>query len=300
MITSSKKMIISAVLAVLIAGFILAVASYAWMNLTGKVYANADRLEVIAPQSILIACQKPDGSDPSDEDYSSSVNISSLLTNYKKLMPMSTYSGVDGTLFATKAVNALGMSDSLSIFYSAGIPVTKENNGYYLDIPIWFKNLSTENVQIALLIDSGATSISGTGEPDENLWKTTRVAFLSDNKTKNSLFTNNAVTDIIPVTYNDQTPRVYAPDESDTISVIKTVDSEGKKLGEQPAPLYLTDSDNLLFILPSAQNMTEGGALVSTPVKITLRIWIEGEDSYCRSEYSTEEVSIVLVFNIKD
>lgn len=239
-------------------------------------------------------------------------------TKYKADVTSSTYSTSatgDQAMATAHAVTGStdkwGDKDTASNGYNAASEWLETNDdGYYVDIPIWFRTSSMSGAELkvsAYVIPQGATTATAAGENDRDLYKAVRVAILNADGTARS--------NIIPVANglgNDY--KVAASPYSGT----SIVDVYGDKLNMGNGSAVTNGVANATGDLSStniysaytaytanASVATLAAPTVSNGVKteeygaatqVWVRVWLEGEDVDCWNDNAGQDWSINLKF----
>lgn len=296
---AKQRKLIPAIAMLLVAAVTLTSASYAWFTMSREVTANGIQLTAKAPTNLLIASgagtpdgdPKWDGSNHTKYDFSTIVTLTSG-TNAGKLIPASTMDGLE-LWYPTNLTKLDGTFDTAkTTFEKATKGITSgtgaDNDGYYVDIPLWIKNAGTETVKVVLKTqaaeqdDTNLTAITATTGEGENLElaKAARFAILNEAR-------GAAITASGKYMYKSSAAEYF------TTGPIKTVDT-GTKLGteatqaEEEAIRWasLTDnSENVLFELDG-----------ETEKEFIVRVWLEGQDKSCHTDNQKGKINIQLVF----
>jgi hypothetical protein len=171
-----------------------------------------------------------------------------------------------------------------------------KDDGYYIDIPVWFRTSSkdTVNLQVQGYVVAGDTdankvaTATTNSEVDEKLFKAVRVAVLNSDATA-------TVSKIIPLTdtgfgtgtaitsnyYN----RVSA--EANAVKAAGT----GASTTTYGQALIGTSSDTITVTAATADNNGYGVA-----TKYVIRVWLEGEDQDCWNATAGQDWKIALKF----
>ena len=182
-------------------------------------------------------------------------------------------------------------------FQTAGASSETESNltadtkgeGYYLDIPVWFRTTNVEDVKLGVdvtVTDPNAADDNTKGD----LYKATRVAFLtSDKTTANGVFLG-AETDVDNGYYKKKAVRANTgTSENDyygTVTVAKEVTAN--TAGQ------VTNSDSTE--VANVTGVGTGKTGYSTPAKYYIRVWLEGEDVNCWNVNAGQSFNVDLKF----
>ena len=190
---SNKNLIMSSFFMFAISLVCLMTASYAWFSMAGSVEGHSPEFSASAPENLQISS---DG-----ENWASSISVSLGNASELQINPASSYTGIDGKIFYTEKVND-EVSDDNTEFEVARNNVTKEKEGYYLDVPLWIRTTGDKEVKIALDVEDTQNTFAKDLDKDGNVTenkeiaKAVRIGFINPNKDKNALNTD------IPLVYN--------------------------------------------------------------------------------------------------
>lgn len=204
---------------------------------------------------------------------------------------------------------------------------TTNDDGYYIDIPVWLRttSLNTQDIYVTGYVLDKTAETNDDSDTDD-LYKAVRVAVLGTetvtaNSTTAGAGTGCLVLKDANVTFaNLSTATFYAnkPDmtsefgvlDSDNYSATGTsnksgiagltgrmTNNDGKIYGMSDTTPTLTeitynDGDDKVCTLPAAQSSTTFGI----PVKLIIRVWLEGEDGNCWNENAGQDWNIALKF----
>ena len=279
MIKTTKDMsLYSAAVSALLAILVLSYATYAWFDMGRGVLASGIQLGVIAPKDIEISFDEVNWDTAIVADLDALDTAGVLENGY--IMPATSFTGFDGSVFETAYAKVSGESDENTKFQLAtGI---QDDDGYYIDIPLHFRTAS--DVDLNLKLVESLTEIGCVeGRPDEDIYKCARVAFLAEGKSANAV--------------NTSVPLVLASGDNSTISVVQSIDGGG--IATKIAPEYISFSggfseDPVVFVGRADYSSGETVHITST----VLRIWIEGEDAFCRSAAGGQSFAVKLAFEV--
>ena len=200
------------------------------------------------------------------------------------------------------------------------------DDGYYVDIPVWLRttSLNTQDIYVTgYVLDK--TAETGDDADTDDLYKAVRVAILGTetvtaNGTTEGTGTGCLVLKDANVTYaNLNTATFYAnkPNmtsefgilDSDNYSGIGTSNKSGtNSVGRMTSPdgeiygisattptytkITYNDGGDKVCTLPAATASTTPG----TPVKLVIRVWLEGDDGNCWNENAGQDWNIALKF----
>ncbi len=300
-----RNKLIPAIAMLAVSAVTLTTASYAWFTMSKEVSVTGIQLQATAPDNVLIAM----ASTTSSGNTTTNPEIADPVwdtTNYKthfkpavelgnpqfmrrgseKLKPASSLTGKE--LFYTDGADQAGAAVAdQSIFTKVNTTTPNQqsasggNDGYYVDANLWIMTTGETDVNLALDMTKSNIEIVGTG----NLYKAVRVAFL------------NAAADA-PSNGSDALVFEKGADNADG----KVVIAEGAyKTAEPDATtddsVFLTDlgkgASKTICTLAKA-NMSSDSPY--TPTKITIRIWLEGQDAECITDNANQTFKFNLVF----
>lgn len=265
---NSSKLIIAIAL-VLVSAVMLSTASYAWFTMQKEASVQKFNLTATAPTSIQIVVGH--NVDPTSDAWKSTITFDS--TNLKAFKPASSVDGID--MYNIKDETKEAPQDlGTNVFVSVDTKVSETEDGYYLDIPLSFRTLGNTDVEnLALDVTGSNIALSDNGGTKE-IYKAVRVAFLNESG-KAAVITG--------------TNNVWAPITNGTVNgtALKAAES--------------TDavSSQLIFTGKTAvvPKLNKGdGSKPGDPTKITVRIWIEGQDTFCKSLNAGGSFSVSLKF----
>lgn len=265
-----SRKLIPTILMLAVAAAMLATASYAWFSMNSEVTAGGLSVSAGAPTNLLISTN--------GTDYGYEATFAAH-TGTGKLQPMSTATPHDtNTFFALSNSASVGPEGGTatddSTFVSTATPLTVGSNedGYYMDYTVYLKmSDGSPSAQVYL---SGLTIQDSTST---SLCNAVRVALI-----QTDVVLGESVTDTIAI---------YGVDENDyTSPVYPIVSTSG------------TISDSTLQTETGAGTYSyrEGyGVSVtsSEAVELTVRVWVEGQDSDCKNANAGATFDISLTFS---
>lgn len=324
--TSAKKKLIPAVAMLTTSAVMLSTATYAWFTMSREVEVTGIKLTATTPQTIEVSLGRATTqatidnttwatapkNDAADTDlWSNKAATSSVYASFGKLIPASS-TDVTNLYYTTKAkengksvditgANAFTQATENNnagwTFQTAGASSETESNltadtkgeGYYLDIPVWFRTTSIDDVKLGVdvtVTDPNAADDNTKGD----LYKATRVAFLtSDKTTANGVFLG-AETDVDNGYYKKKAVRANTgTSENDyygTVTVAKEVTAN--TAGQ------VTNSDSTE--VANVTGVGTGKTGYSTPAKYYIRVWLEGEDVNCWNVNAGQSFNVDLKF----
>ncbi len=297
---------------------------------------NADNGNVQAPSA---------GNNATDMlDWSNSVDISAYYL-LGKIIPASSNTGA--SVFLTPDANGVGktLSDDAK-FYTAANGLTAQSeagdgagsgkfnttlhaktsasdtwtgktdaiawnntndDGYYVDIPVWIRtsSQSAQNITVdAYVVPKGATTSTAAGEGDRDLYKAVRVAILdTSGGTSNLLAVKDGLDGSTYMTLADP----YASSNTNTVftagyynraaapssgkNAVSAVSTEGT---DSPTYADAVQYNNSVRV---AQLAAGNGTTYGTATKLFIRVWLEGEDVDCWNANAGQDFSINLKFS---
>lgn len=279
--------------AAFICGLALLTLSYsvfAWYIMNRTVSADGMQLLASTPTDIQISLTGEEGTW-TEHLVIDQVDILETVYGYDGaknlyIKPASSYEGRG--IFKTDRALLSGAAYSGTVFDVATglVPVENHYEGYFVDIPLFFRTSAERDRPLALELPRGGADgtaiFAVTGSPD--LYKTARVAFLSADKTADSAGGTDAF--------------VLCPQEA--IDSRKVITSSVVPDGAPVDPVFLafTDgrfSDASIFTIPAATYV--GSDCTYHPIQITLRIWIEGQDNRCVVGVGNQSFAVSLRFS---
>ena len=321
--TSAKKKLIPAVAMLTTSAVMLSTATYAWFTMSREVEVTGIKLTATTPQTIEVSLgkatagatitSKTEATEPGDDEklWSNKAATSSVYTSFGKLIPASSTDGTN--LYYTTKAKENGKSVDITganaftqatennnagwTFQTAGASSETESNltadtkgeGYYLDIPVWFRTTNVEDVKLGVDV-----TVTDPNADDDNtkgdLYKATRVAFLtSDKTTANGVFLG-AETDVDNGYYKKKAVRANTgTSENDyygTVTVAKEVTAN--TAGQ------VTNSDSTE--VANVTGVGTGKTGYGTPTKYYIRVWLEGEDVNCWNANAGQSFTVDLKF----
>lgn len=322
--TSAKKKLIPAVAMLTTSAVMLSTATYAWFTMSREVEVTGIKLTATTPQTIEVSLgkatagatitSKTEATAPGDDEklWSNKAATSSVYASFGKLIPASSTDGTN--LYYTTKAKENGKSVDITganaftqatennnagwTFQTAGASSETESNltadtkgeGYYLDIPVWFRTTNVEDVKLGVDV-----TVTDPNADDDNtkgdLYKATRVAFLtSDKTTANGVFLG-AETDVDNGYYKKKAVRANTgTSENDyygTVTVAKevTANTAGQVTNA-------TDATTVAKVTPVASGKTG----YSDVTQYYIRVWLEGEDQACWNGTASQSFNINLQF----
>lgn len=326
--TSAKKKLIPAVAMLTTSAVMLSTATYAWFTMSREVEVTGIKLTATTPQTIEISLGRATTqatidnttwatapkNDAADTDlWSNKAATSSVYASFGKLIPASSTDGTN--LYYTTKAKENGKSVDITganaftqatennnagwTFQTAGASSETESNltadtkgeGYYLDIPVWFRTTNVEDVKLGVDV-----TVTDPNADDDNtkgdLYKATRVAILNEDRSAaNGGVFLGAETDVDTGYYKKKAVRANTgTSENDyygTVTVAKEVTAN--TAGQ------VTNSDSTE--VANVTGVGTGKTGYSTPAKYYIRVWLEGEDEACWNANAGQDFVINLKFH---
>lgn len=325
--TSAKKKLIPAVAMLTTSAVMLSTATYAWFTMSREVEVTCIKLTATTPQTIEISLGRATTqatidnttwatapkNDAADTDlWSNKAATSSVYASFGKLIPASSTDGTN--LYYTTKAKENGKSVDITganaftqatennnagwTFQTAGASSETESNltadtkgeGYYLDIPVWFRTTNVEDVKLGVDV-----TVTDPNADDDNtkgdLYKATRVAILNEDRSAaNGGVFLGAETDVDTGYYKKKAVRANTgTSENDyygTVTVAKEVTAN--TAGQ------VTNSDSTE--VANVTGVGTGKTGYSTPAKYYIRVWLEGEDVNCWNVNAGQSFNVDLKF----
>lgn len=244
--------------------------------------------------------------------WSNKAATSSVYASFGKLIPASSTDGTN--LYYTTKAKENGKSVDITganaftqatennnagwTFQTAGASSETESNltadtkgeGYYLDIPVWFRTTNVEDVKLGVDV-----TVTDPNADDDNtkgdLYKATRVAILNEDRSAaNGGVFLGAETDVDTGYYKKKAVRANTgTSENDyygTVTVAKEVTAN--TAGQ------VTNSDSTE--VANVTGVGTGKTGYSTPAKYYIRVWLEGEDVNCWNVNAGQSFNVDLKF----
>lgn len=214
------------------------------------------------------------------------------------------------TLNATSHVNvasdtwASGTTPNTDYTKAVSWKATKDD-GYYVDIPVWFRTSSVEGAQlsvVAAVYDNTTTPSYGTDSTatadGKELYKAVRVVVLNADGTvataNNTIPVKDGGADATSGTYAGSSILDWYNRTSQT-GAISAVASQGATTATYSAVTAMTDGTAVIDLTAAANKGT--GTEYGAGKQYIIRVWLEGEDPDCYNETAGQDWSISLKFN---
>jgi hypothetical protein len=214
------------------------------------------------------------------------------------------------TLNATSHVNVA--SDTWASGTTAGTDYTKavswnstKDDGYYVDIPVWFRTSSVEGAQLsveAAVYDNTTTPTFGTNDAatadSKELYKAVRVVVLNADGTvataNNTIPVKDGGADATSGTYTGNSILDWYNRTGQT-GAISAVATQGATTATYSAVTAMTAGTPVIDLTAAANKGT--GTEYGAGKQYIIRVWLEGEDPDCYNETAGQDWSISLKFN---
>lgn len=314
--TSAKKKLIPAVAMLTTSAVMLSTATYAWFTMSREVEVTGIKLTATTPQTIEISLGDGTGNtlkEPGTDDtlWMNSVATGSVYSEFGKLIPASSIDG--GSLFYTTSAVDLGRAVNFdgenSPFTAVGENMaktvtkgksasqgddvnasnTKNTEGYYLDIPVWFRTTSSTDVDLGVVATFEATKDEG--KTDEKLYKAARVSIIkADNAGATSTSTGVISGDDASYYDVDKAVAAAATSKSDAYAAVDKVVQCEIDTNKQ-----VTNAKSATTVATVAA-VANGKTGYSDATKYYIRVWLEGEDQACWNGTASQSFNINLQF----
>jgi hypothetical protein len=188
------------------------------------------------------------------------------------------------------------------------------DDGYYIDIPVWLRT-SSNNAQTVYVYGYVCDNSEENKEDTDDLYQAVRVAVLSTSTEggtetyaadKGCLTLKDAGDEI--GSQDDADRRSKYPTHSDDANILDSVNYNGRTsessginavsgLGTANAGAWGAITQNNGASGKDVATLPAGnGATFGTPVKLIIRVWLEGEDGNCWNENANQDWNISLKF----
>lgn len=310
--TSAKKKLIPAVAMLTTSAIMLSTATYAWFTMSREVDVTGIKLTATTPQTIEVSLGKaPTSSDATEAEepgttatlWSHAAASSTVYSSFGKLIPASSVNGfnmfytthatengkkvdttIDGAFSvastAAKVTFKTGGASAPTSTETVSATTTKDDEGYYLDIPVWFRTTSTTDVNLGLEVDIKNSSDDDT---ESVLYKAARVAILPETKSAQKVFSETGA-------------KYY----TDGKAVEKAADTLAESYGTVSTATEVAVSDGKVTNSGEATQVAtvtkSSGTGYGDAVKYYIRVWLEGEDEACWNANVGQDFVINLKF----
>lgn len=181
-------------------------------------------------------------------------------------------------------------------FQTAGASSETESNltadtkgeGYYLDIPVWFRTTNVEDVKLGVDVTVEDPN-KDNDDTKGDLYKATRVAILNEDRSAaNGGVFLGAETDVASGYYKGKAVKAATgSSENDYYGTVTTatevIESNGKVT-------------NTATEVATVKGVGTGKTGYGTPTKYYIRVWLEGEDVNCWNANAGQSFTVDLKF----
>lgn len=314
---SALKKLIPAVAMLATSAVMLSTATYAWFTMNKEVKMTGLNMTATVGEGIEIALAEVDGtaltfpasgtapSDTKSDSWKSAVVVGNYYTSFGKIKPSSSVNGTtffdatnasDGGKVAStfKTVDA-ATSDSGFIVTQTALNTgnakvgTNETTGYYIDIPVHIRTSKsaesgTGNIFYKMTIDDANET------EEKDLYKAVRVAFI----------------------YNDASTVILGADTTYYgTGAVASIDGNG--VGTKAAVTVNSDTAGAVFGSDTDSNYISSVGVDSGldipyatsagtygHLDFTVRVWLEGESTFCYDEKAGQSWNINLAFSLEE
>lgn len=220
-------------------------------------------------------------------------------TAYKWKSAASTFAsdGTGDSAMATAYIDGTsGGNDTWSAYSKATSWTETNDDGYYVDIPVWLRTSSTDNLSVYVSGFVTDKSEENLGDTDD-LYKAVRVAVLTD----------AGAADQGCLTLADGGDTLAAtgqyPANSDSANILdsdnynnRTANASGINAVSATTPAWTTITQN--NATAAVATLTAGtGTEYGAATKLIIRVWLEGEDGNCWNDNAGQDWNIALKFS---
>ncbi|WP_294098987.1 hypothetical protein [uncultured Ruminococcus sp.] len=316
--TSAKKKLIPAVAMLTTSAVMLSTATYAWFTMSREVEVTGIKLTATTPQTIEISLGRvtdgtvkaPTNKTEDDELWMNSVATGSVYDTFGRLIPASSTDG--NTLYYTTNAISLGrdvqfdntatpfanaMSKPVTVTASGKSESTGDlaastndsEDGYYLDIPVWFRTTSSTEVKLGVK----ATFENTADKTDEKIYKAARVSIIDANTAKSTTGSAGVIASEEAKYYNGDTQaavKTAGVTETEAYGEVKKVVQ--CEVNPDKQVTNATAATTVAKVTPVAQGKTGYGDVT----QYYIRVWLEGEDEACWNGTASQSFNINLQF----
>lgn len=320
--TSAKKKLIPAVAMLTTSAVMLSTATYAWFTMSREVEVTGIKLTATTPQTIEVSLGKAttgntltagqEATAPGTDEtlWSHTAATGSVYKDFGKLIPASSTDGTN--LYYTTKAKENGKSVDITganaftqatennnagwTFQTAGASSETESNltadtkgeGYYLDIPVWFRTTNVEDVKLGVDVTVEDPN-KDNDDTKGDLYKATRVAILNEDRSAaNGGVFLGAETDVDTGYYKKKAVKA------------NTGTSENEYYGAVTTATEVIESNgkvtNTATEVATVKGVGTGKTGYGTPTKYYIRVWLEGEDVNCWNANAGQDFQINLKF----
>ena len=286
----NARKLIPAVAMLLVSASMLSTASYAWFSMNNKVTAGGMNVNVVTPGDIEIS---EDIAFSTTDDSRADLTKADLTkaTNYK-LAPVSSISGAADKFFIADPKTIVNSDkqtagDETKISEvpsdSADVTVLYGSTAFaYVDYTFYVRTTSTTEKNIAL---DETTKFEVVSTANGAILPAFRFSVLVDDKLLNNSVWVGADNAATP-------PKAWIAKKDAGISMAEDT---------HKGTVEKYTAGNVITELPAA-TVEENGTVKASAKKITIRIWLEGEDTACKIENTTNmaEYKLTVVFVVKE
>lgn len=181
-----------------------------------------------------------------------------------------------------------------SIWNATGANTYDKTNddGYYVDVPIWFRTSSKTDVDLSVEAYVGPGPVTTTGN---ELYKAARVVIIDSSSTSSLIPLKDSGNAGTELTWNYYGRKATGGSTDSTNISNAAVVASGTYGGTTPiyaAASYYTPSSKVCTVSAAAADAQYGEGN-----KIYARIWLEGEDQDCWNKNAGQDFTINLKFN---
>jgi hypothetical protein len=283
--SSPKKKLLSAIAMLTVSAVTLSTATYAWFTMNKEVRVTGMEVKTQVGDSLLIATSSAGTGKAADSIFQNGLNQSV----YGLVNPVSTINGSDGSFFYTYDANADGSksADTGVIPYTAvgnsdSFTVGTDTYKAYLDYVFEIKAINTESTAQYLNLTGLNLLYDGQQLSDEHAY---RVAIFSQDLASGG-------TEYVASTTGSAASKIFAPTGYTYFGT-----------GDKAVKTTAVKDDVSPSVNDSSAGWSKQIAGNSTDyTKITVRLWLEGEDDTCFSEKFSEKLdewTLDLKFNLE-
>lgn len=286
----AKRKLIPAIAMLVVAAVTLTSASYAWFTMSREVTADGIQLTATAPTNLLISSETTWG-NTNLKDFAATTTVN--LKNdggivVGKLMPASSLDGIK--LFFPDTISESNGAPTADTTFTqvnadgtsaAGIKDGQPADGYYIDIPLWLK--TEGNTDVKVTVNTEKTQIVAGDVAEGKIFTAARFAIL------------NADGAVFPGDNLDG--YIVKPAGAKIIDGLKgpiTAAGTGGDLFQgttDDGSKNATGTKELFTVTTDSQ---------TNPVKIIVRLWIEGQDAACIYDNRSHDFKVTLVLSDVD
>lgn len=282
--SSAKKSVLLSALCVAVAALLLGYSGYGWMTMSRQVRAIGQNVSIAVPENLQISLSGTDGSWSDSVTVELKYIVEKITENDTSpnkpfnpdqgegfyLLPASSYNGTNHTIWQTGSAKHDGSPADGAVFEEGHRILwnasTSSFEGHYIDVPLYFRTDGETELRIAL----SQTTTSITSGDTSDIDKVVRVAFLNDAGTASSM--------------GDEEPLVFASPNS--TGVFNGVVRKDATHTISPQYLRFTNTNLQQLFTVTPREVT----------KITVRIWVEGQDVNCVAKIGGKQFSVSLGF----